>query len=80
MFAPVHWCQFADDAAVITTKEHENQLLLNCFNRWCQWANMIIRVDKCITFGIKKFATRSLQYKPKLFIYNGYISADKQKI
>ena len=24
MFAPVHWCQFADDAAVITTDERKN--------------------------------------------------------
>ena len=70
MFQPVHWFQFADDAAVITSNEKENQLLLNCFTRWCQWANMIIRVDKCITFGIKKFSSRSLQYQPKLFINN----------
>ena len=70
MFQPVHRFQFADDAAVITSNEKENQLLLNCFTRWCQWPNMIIRVDKCITFGIKKFSTRSLQYQPKLFINN----------
>ena len=70
MFTPEHWLQFADDAAVITNGEKENQLLLNCFTRWCQWSNMIIRVDKCTTFGIKKFSTRSLQYQPKLFINN----------
>ena len=70
MFTPEHWFQFADDAAVITNEEKENQLLLNCFTRWCQWSNMIIRVDKCTTFGIKKFSTRSLQYQPKLFINN----------
>ena len=68
LFHPVHWFQFADDAAVITTNERENQLLLNCFSRWCQWASMLIRVDKCITFGIKKFSTSSLQFQPKLFI------------
>ena len=68
LFKPIHWFQFADDAAVVTTDERENQLLLNCFNKWCQWANMIIRVDKCITFGIKKFSSRSLQFQPKLFI------------
>ena len=70
MFTPEHWFQFADDAAVITNGEKENQLLLNSFTRWCQWSSMIIRVDKCTTFGIKKFSTRSLQYQPKLFIYN----------
>ena len=55
LFKPVHWFQFADDAAVVTTNERENQLLLNCFTKWCQWSNMVIRVDKCVTFGIKKF-------------------------
>ena len=68
LFHPVHWFQFADDAAVITTNERENQLLLNCFSRWCQWACMLIRVEKCITFGIKKFSTFSLQFQSKLFI------------
>ena len=29
---------------------------------------MIIRVDKCVTFGVKKFSSRSFQYEPKLFI------------
>ena len=29
LFNPVHWFQFADDAAVVTTNERENQLLLN---------------------------------------------------
>ena len=68
LFKPIHWFQFADDAAVVTTDERENQLLLNCFTKWCQWANMIIRVDKCVNFGIKKFSSCSLQFQPKLFI------------
>ena len=29
---------------------------------------MTIRVDKCRTFGIKKTVTRSVQFKPKLFL------------
>ena len=53
-YNPIHWFQFADDAAVITGQEKENQLLLNRFTIWCQWASMIIHVDKCSTFGIKK--------------------------
>ena len=40
LFRPLHWFQFADDAAVITGDERENQLLLNCFTIWCQWAGM----------------------------------------
>ena len=29
---------------------------------------MKIRVDKCSTFGTLKHSTKSIQYKPKLFI------------
>ena len=65
---PIHWFQFADDAAVITSLEQENQILLNHFTRWCTWASMVIRVDKCSTFGIKKSQTSSTQYLPKLLI------------
>ena len=65
---PIHWFQFADDAAVVSGQENENQLLLNRFTLWCQWAGMIIRVDKCVTFGMKKVRTKSVQYQPKLFI------------
>ena len=66
--SPVHWFQFADDTAVITGLENENQILLNHFTRWRTWANMIIRVDKCSTFGIKKSSTSSTQYPPKLIV------------
>ena len=62
---PTHLFQFADGAAVITDLEHEDQVLLNYFTRWCKWAGVKIRVDKCITYGIKK-ATTSVQFLPKL--------------
>ena len=68
LFKLINWFQFDDDAAVVTIDERENQLLLNYFTKWCQWADMIIRVDKWITFGMKKFSYRSLQFQPKLFI------------
>ncbi|CAB4018711.1 Hypothetical predicted protein [Paramuricea clavata] len=67
---PLHWFQFADDAAVVSGQENENQMLLNRFTIWCQWAEMIIRVDKCSTFGIRKQLTKSIQYLPKLFVNN----------
>ena len=70
---PTHWFQFADDAAVITSLENENQILLHHFSRWCNWAGMKIRVDKCSTFGIKKAATSSCQYLPKLIINNSVV-------
>ena len=68
MFQPVHWFQVAEDAAVITSGEKENQILLICFTRWCQWANFVTRVDKCVTFGVNKYSTRSTQFQPKLLI------------
>ena len=74
---PIHWFQFADDAAVITGQESENQHLLNHFSLWCQWSDMIIRVDKCSTFGITKVLTRSAQYLPKLLIGNRLIPSIK---
>ena len=74
---PIHWFQFADDAAVISGQESENQHLLNRFSIWCQWSNMINRVDKCSTFGIKKSLTKSMQYLPRLLIDNKLIPATK---
>ena len=68
MFQPVHWFQFSDDAAVITSGDKENHILLNCFTRWCHWANFVIRVDKCVTFGFQKYLTRSTQFQQKLLI------------
>ena len=66
-FEPCHWFQFADDVSVISGTEHENQILLNAFTRWCQWSMMIIWVDKCKTFGMAKFGSQCKQYLPKLF-------------
>ena len=34
---------------------------------------MIIRVDKCSSFGIKKALSKSIQYLPKLLIDNQFI-------
>ena len=69
---PILWFQFADDAAVISDQESENQHLIKRFIIWCNWSNMIIRVDKCSTFGIRKLCTKSVQYLPKLLI-NGVL-------
>ena len=60
---------------IITGQESENQHLLNRFAIWCQWSDMIIRVDKCSTFGIKKALTKSSQYLPKLIINKSIIPA-----
>ena len=64
----LHWFQFADDAAIVTGHEQEKQTLLNHFTRLCTWANTVFRVDKCVSFGIKKSSTSSTQFLPKLVI------------
>ena len=71
---PTHWFHFAEDAAVITDLENENQILLNHFTRWCNCSGMKIRVDKCNTFGTKKSTTSSVQFLPKLIINNSLVS------
>ena len=72
-FSPRHWYQFTDDASVVTGQEYEAQILLNAFTRWCTWSDMIIRVDKCKTFGITKKGSNAVQTQPKLFVNNEYI-------
>ena len=66
--APYHWFQFANQASVVTGQENENQLLLNAFTIWCNWAEMIICVDKCKSFGITKSGSTSKQFMLKLFV------------
>ena len=63
---PGHWFQFADDTAIVSALEEDNQLLCNAFSKWCTWSDLIIRVDKCHTFGMKKCATSSVQYLPMI--------------
>ena len=63
----------ADDAAIATGQEYETQVLLNAFTAWCTWSSMIIRVDKCHTFGMAKKETLSVKTYPKLFVNNEQI-------
>ena len=34
-----HWLQFADDTAIITSLQSDNQLLLNIFSKWVAWSD-----------------------------------------
>ena len=63
---PRHWFRFADDSTVVMSTEQDRQLLLNLFTKWCEWANLTVRVQKCKSFGIKKNGTLSTQFKPCL--------------
>ena len=58
-------------------KKSENQTLLNAFNRWCTWSHMIIKVEKCQSFEMKKCRTKCIQIKPKLYLNNKLISSVK---
>ena len=78
LFASRHWYQFADDAAVLTGQEYENQILLNAFTTWCTWCNMKIRVDKCKTFEVAKIGSTAKQIYPKLFVNQEIITALKE--
>ena len=51
--SPRHWFQFADDTAIVTALEEDNQRLLNLFTKSSSWADLEIRVDKCHSFGVK---------------------------
>ena len=72
-----HWFRFADDSAVVMSTEQDSQLLLNLFTKWCKWANLIVRVQKCKSFGIKKNGTLSTQFKPCLRVNKELISPVK---
>ena len=70
LMKPRHWFQFADDTALITLSQEDNQLLLSVYTKWCTWTGLKVRVDKCMTFEIRKDKTTSVQYKPYLIIAN----------
>ena len=72
---PRHWFQFADNTAMVTTSEEDNQALLNVFTKWCHWSGFHIRVDKCSTFGVKHNGKKATQFKPYLKINNQMIPA-----
>ena len=70
--------QYPDDAAALSDLESENQILLNLFSRWCSWADMITRVDKSNSFGIRASGTSSKQFQPKLSVNNELVPPVRQ--
>ena len=65
---PRHWFQFADDTAIVSALEADNQYLCNAFSKWATWSDLKIRVDKCHTFGIRKSRTSSVQYSAMILV------------
>ena len=72
---PRHWFQFADDSAAATSSIQDNQYLLNLFTKWSVWANFVVRVDKCKSFGITKNVSQSFRFEPNLVICREKIPA-----
>ena len=72
--SPKHWMQFADDTALVSALESDNQHLCNAFVKWATWAGLIIRVDECHIFGMKKSKTGLIQYQPYITVRNKRIS------
>ena len=60
--------QFADDKALVTSFESNNQCLCNAFVKWSTWAGLISKVSKCHVFGMKKVKIDIIQYKPCITI------------
>ena len=73
MLIPRRWFQFANDSAIATSTEEDCQLLLNVFTKRCNLTALIIRVDKCTTFRIKKNGSSACHFKPYMIINNEII-------
>ena len=73
MLIPRHWFQFADDSTIATSTEEDCQLLFNVFTKWFNKTALIIRVDKCTTFGVKKNGRSACQLRPYMIINNEMI-------
>lgn len=52
-------------------------IFLKLFSRWWSWAEMVMRLDKCLYLRIKKSGTSSKQYEPELFVNNDLIPPGK---
>ena len=52
----------------MTALESDNQLLVNVFSKWSQWADLKVRVDRCHVFSMKEEKTEAKQYLPKIII------------
>ena len=67
---PKHWLQFANDIAIVTALESDNQHLVKAHTKWSSRAGLVIRIDKCSASGFKKVRTDSTHYEPYLKIGN----------
>jgi len=69
------WMQFADDAPIIAKDPEGMQTPINVAVAWCKWAEMLLRIDKCLTYGMHKTSGTYIQFKPTQFINHTLIPA-----
>ena len=69
------WLQFADDTAIIANDVKSAQTLINLNVAWCKWAGVHVRIDKCVSFGMRKQEGEYKQYLPNLTIDDSTIPA-----
>ena len=69
------WLQFADVAVILSKNSSDAQSLLDIFVARCKWSGMVIRLDKCTTFGMTKRDGVFQQIESALFINQEKISA-----
>lgn len=62
------WLQFADDSAIIAHSSEGAQKLINLNQAWCKWSGMEMRIDKCISYGMRKSNGNYEQFMPRLTI------------
>jgi len=60
------WLQYADDALIISNSLSAAQCLVRLFEAWCNWAQMDIRLDKCLSFGAVLSDGRFQQIEPSI--------------
>ena len=53
---------------IIASKVENTQQLLNIFVAWCNWADMLIRLDKCSLFGLMKRNNSFDQVEPGVYV------------
>ena len=75
-----HWFQFADDTAIVTALESDNQHLPNVLLKWTSWTDLSIKIkiSKCHKFGIRKNETASGQFQPYITICKQHILSVEQ--
>ena len=49
------------------------------FVTWCNWSNMLIRLDKCCTFGMRKQSCSMVQFEPRLYIQSEQIPPNPKR-